>query len=149
ADEAEDEPDQEADEAHDAERSWSALLDDGEQVDEPEARAAAHQRAHGEDPVAEERESQHGLGPGGGRSGADPDEPRRPLAGAAGWPFRNRQGETQEALGPVGETRPIGLDAAGVAFLEHLDRERHEARVPLGDPARVEREPMNRRTSLQ
>ena len=148
SDETENEPDQEADEADDAERSRPALLDDGDQVDHPEARAAAHQRAQGEDPVAEERETCHGLGPGGGCPGADPDEPRRPLAGAAGVPLGHGLGEAQQPLGTLREARPIGLDAASLALLEYLDRKGHEARVPLGDPARVEREPMNGRSGL-
>src|SRR5262245_26667476 len=120
SDEAEDEPDQEADEADDAERSRPALLDDGEQVDDPEARAAAHQCTEGDNSIPEERESYYGPGPGGSRLGPNPHEPRGPLTSAPGVPFRNRLSQAQEALDAVRESRAIGQNAARGGIFEHF-----------------------------
>ena len=67
---------------------------------------------------------------------------------SAGVPLRNRCSEAQEALGSVGESPSIGLEAAGPRFIEDLDGESDEARVPFGDTSRVEGEPVGRRAGL-
>ena len=74
-DEREDEPDQEADEADDAERARPAVLDDDEEIADPEPRPAAEQRAEREHALPEKGESRHGLDPARGRPGADPRQP--------------------------------------------------------------------------
>src|SRR5262249_14610116 len=148
ADESEDEPDQKADEADDAERAWAAVLDDDEQIADPEPRPAADQRSEREHSLTEERNSRERLCPIGGRPIADPRQPRSLRAPPGGLPLGTRLGKMQETLDPVGEPGAIAIDSACPCLLEQSSREGDEARIPLGDTARIEAQPTDGRIGL-
>ena len=132
----------------DAERARTAVVDDREQIDHPEPRPAAEQRAESQDALAEKGEPRHDPGPARGCPGPDPHQPGRLRASPAGLPLGNGLGEVQEALGPLGKPGAIAFNAAGPRLLEHPACEGDEARVPVGDTARVEGETMDARAHL-
>ncbi len=78
ADESQDQSNQEADQGHDAERTWAAVLHDEEEVGSAKSRAAAQQRAEREQALAEEGESGGDSRRGREDGGADPHQPWRP-----------------------------------------------------------------------
>src|SRR5262245_3271255 len=54
----------------------------------------------------------------------------------------------EETLAPVGEPSAIAIDSACPCLLEQSSREGDEARIPLGDTARIEAQPTDGRIGL-
>src|SRR5882724_8438764 len=139
ADEREDQPDQEADQAHDAERARAALLHDQKKIRDTKPRAPTYQGTEGNQALAEEPEPDRDGSCRRDRVGAETRQPRRLRARASGllfwYGFRHRD----QPANAVGEPRTVGSYAPGLHLAEHLEHERDQSRVPRSDLPGVER----------
>src|SRR6266436_5966106 len=127
ADEREDEPDQEADQAHDAERARTTVLHDQEQIRDTKPRAPTYQGTEGNQALAEETEPDRDGSCRRDRVGAETRQPWRLRARASGllfwYGFRHRD----QPANAVGEPRTVGSYAPGLHLTQRARRFRQSA----------------------